>query len=188
MHVRVHVHVRPADVRLCMCMACAQVDRVAHYLDPSSESKIREVAEHELIAKHMRTLAEMEHSGVIAMIEDNKVDDLRRAYDLFKRITTPTPGLKVICDIMAAHVRARGMQLVQDEERDRDAVLYVQGLLALHEKYKTVISAAFCDDKMFYNALNQVCVHLCIVHRHGREDPYLSACDNVVPMTDICST
>ena len=73
-----------------------ELDRVAHYLDPSSEGKIKEVAERELIAKHMRTLAEMEHSGVIAMIEDNKIDDLRRAYDLFKRVTVPTSGLKVL--------------------------------------------------------------------------------------------
>ena len=38
-----------------------EVDRVAHYLDPSTEAKIREVAEKELIARHMVVLAEMEH-------------------------------------------------------------------------------------------------------------------------------
>ena len=50
-----------------------EVDRVAHYLDPSSEAKTRQVAEQELIARHMKTIAEMEHSGIIAMIEDSKV-------------------------------------------------------------------------------------------------------------------
>ena len=34
-----------------------EVDRVAHYLDPSTEPKIREVAERELIARHMRASA-----------------------------------------------------------------------------------------------------------------------------------
>ena len=72
-----------------------EVDRVAHYLDPATELKIREVAERELIARHMRSLAEMEHSGIIAMIEDNKIEDLRRCYELYKRVTQPTPGLQV---------------------------------------------------------------------------------------------
>ena len=129
-------------------------ERVAHYLDKASEPKIREVAERELIAKHMRTIAEMEHSGIVAMIEDNKIADLGRAYELFKRITAPTPGLHVIRDIMAAHVKARGTQLVNDDERNSDPVQYVQGLLALRDKYEAVISTAFGADKQFYNALN----------------------------------
>ena len=48
--------------------------------------------ERELIARHMRALAEMEHSGIVAMIEDNKVDDLKRAYELFRRVTAPDSG------------------------------------------------------------------------------------------------
>ena len=175
-----------------------EVDRVAHYLDPATELKIREVAERELIARHMRSLAEMEHSGIIAMIEDNKIEDLRRCYELYKRVTQPTPGLQVrqeptlrrislslslshththtrrslsshlslspslspvlrqvIREIMAAHVKSRGTQLVQDEQSNSDPVQYVQGLLALRDKYEAVISSAFSGDKQFYNALNQ---------------------------------
>ena len=143
-------YVKKAEVRLS-----EEADRVAHYLDPSTEAKLREVAERELIAAHMRTLAEMENSGVVAMIEDNKVDDLRRTYELFKRVTAPTSGLSVIRDIMSAHVRARGTQLVQDDERNADPVQYVTGLLALRDKYEVVISSAFSGDKLFYNALNE---------------------------------
>ena len=65
--------------------------RVANYLDARSEPKIKEVAERELVARHMRQLAEMPHSGCIVMLEDNKVDDLARMYTLFKRVTQPTP-------------------------------------------------------------------------------------------------
>merc|ERR1711998_17578 len=49
-------------------------ERVDHYLDPSSESKIREVTERGMIAKHMKALAEMENSGCIAMFRDDKVE------------------------------------------------------------------------------------------------------------------
>ena len=104
----------------------------------------------------MRTIAEMEHSGIVAMIEDHKIDDLARAYDLFKRVTQPQSGLGVIRELMAANVKRVGTELVNDEERNRDPVLYVQGLLQLRDKYDKVIVQAFQSDKQFYNSLNQV--------------------------------
>ncbi|KOO33030.1 hypothetical protein Ctob_010207 [Chrysochromulina tobinii] len=146
-----------------------EADRVAHYLDAATEAKIREVAERELIGRHMRTIAEMEHSGVVAMIEDNKLDDLKRAYELFKRVTQPTSGLTVIREIMAAHVRARGTELVSDEERNRDPVAYVTGLLALRDKYEAVIKEAFSDDKQFKNALNKAFEHFVNLNSHSPE-------------------
>ena len=146
-----------------------EADRVAHYLDAATEAKIREVAERELIGRHMRTIAEMEHSGVVAMIEDNKLDDLKRAYELFKRVTQPTSGLTVIREIMAAHVRARGTELVSDEERNRDPVAYVTGLLALRDKYEAVIKDAFSDDKQFKNALNKAFEHFVNINSHSPE-------------------
>jgi len=144
-------------------------DRVTHYLDPATEPKIREVAERELIARHMRTLAEMEHSGVVAMIEDNKVSDLARAYELFKRVTQPTPGLTVIRDIMAAHVKARGTQLVQDDDNHRDPVQYVQALLSLRDKYEHVIVSAFAGDKQFYKALSLSFEYFVNLNTHSPE-------------------
>jgi len=45
-----------------------EMDRVAHYLDSSTEFKIKEVVERELIAAHMKTLIEMEGSGCIALL------------------------------------------------------------------------------------------------------------------------
>ncbi len=157
-------YMRKAEQRLL-----EEQDRVAHYLDPATEPKIREVAERELIAKHMRTIAEMEHSGIIAMIEDNKLDDLRRAYELFKRVTSPQSGLAVIREIMASHVKARGTQLVNDEGTNSDPVQYVQGLLALRDKYEAVISSAFSSDKQFYNALNQSFEHFVNLNSHSPE-------------------
>jgi len=147
-------------------------DRVAHYLDKASEPRIREVAERELIAKHMRTIAEMENSGIVAMIEDGKLQDLARAYELFKRITAPTPGLHVIRDLMANHAKSRGLELVGDEERNSDPVLYVQGLLALRDKYEAVISNAFAGDKQFYNALNASFEHF--VNQNPRSPEFIS--------------
>jgi len=146
-----------------------EADRVTHYLDARSEPKIKEVAERELIARHMRQLAEMQHSGCVVMLEDNKVDDLARMYKLFKRVTQPTPGLVVIRDIMAAQVKLRGTELVQEEERNRDPVLYVTGLLQLRDKYQRVIENAFESDKQFTNALNQAFENFMNLNAHSPE-------------------
>ncbi len=43
-------------------------DRAKRYLDESTESRIIEVVEDELIKKHMRTIVDMENSGVVHML------------------------------------------------------------------------------------------------------------------------
>jgi len=157
-------YMRKAEKRLS-----EEAERVNHYLDNMTEAKIKEVAEKELIAKHMKTLAEMENSGIITMIEDSKIDDLRRAYSLFRRVTQPSPGLDVIKGLMADHVKRVGVELVNDEERNRDPVLYVQGLLQLRDKYQKVIEGAFQSDKQFYNALNKSFESFINLNQHSPE-------------------
>jgi len=160
-------YMRKAELRLT-----EESDRVAHYLDASTDSKLKEVAERELIARHMRTLAEMQHSGIVTMLENERVADLTRAYDLFKRIKTPTDGLGMIRDIMATYVKSLGIRLVADEELGKQPVAYVQQLLDLRHKYARVIDQAFSGDKQFYNSLNQAFEHF--VNQNQRSAEYIS--------------
>ena len=44
-------------------------ERAKHYLDPSSEKRIVAVIEQELIQKHLKTIVEMENSGVVYMLK-----------------------------------------------------------------------------------------------------------------------
>ena len=90
-------------------------------------------------------------------------------YKLFKRVTQPTPGLQVMREIMAEHVKRRGTELVQEEERNKDPVLYVQGLLQLRDKYQRVIEQALESDKQFTNALNQAFEQFINLNQHSPE-------------------
>lgn len=160
-------------------------ERAKLLLDPSTEPKLREVAERELIARHMRTLAEMEQSGLISMLNDDRRADLTRMYSLFKRIVAPTPGLAVMRDLLSTHVREQGKALInaaQLADGDaagagaaaagaaasaaggsaggggggaRDPVSFVEELLRLKERYDVVIEQAFLGDKLFVNMLNR---------------------------------
>jgi len=129
-----------------------ELERVAHYLDPSTEPKIKEVVERELIASHMKTLAEMEHSGCISMLRDDKVDDLKRMYNLFGRVNN---GHATMREIISTYVRETGKALIMDEEKQKEHLTLVQSLLDLKQKYDKLLSQAFSNDKLFTQALNQ---------------------------------
>lgn len=126
--------------------------RVTHYLDPSTETKIKEVAERELISVHMKSLVEMENSGLISMLRDDKIEDLKRMYSLFGRVSG---GLAIMRDLMSNDVREIGKAIVMDEEKAKEQSTYVQSLLDLKDKYDKLLSAALSNDKTFQHSLNQ---------------------------------
>ncbi|BAU01230.1 hypothetical protein LR48_Vigan10g255800 [Vigna angularis] len=128
-----------------------ELERVSHYLDPRSESKITNVVEKEMIESHMHTLVHMENSGLVSMLVDDKYEDLQRMYNLFRRVPT---GLTIVKEVMTSFIRDTGKQLIMDPERLRDPVDFVQRLLDLKDKYDKVITMSFNNDKTFQNALN----------------------------------
>ena len=128
-----------------------EIERVSHYLDTRSEVKITNVVEKEMIESHMHRLVQMENSGLVNMIIDDKYEDLGRMYCLFRRVPN---GLVLIRDVMTSYIRETGKQLVTDPERLKDPVDFVQLLLDLKDKHDKIITSAFSNDKTFQNALN----------------------------------
>ncbi|KAM0936356.1 putative cullin protein, neddylation [Dioscorea sansibarensis] len=128
-----------------------EIERVSHYLDNKSESKITLVVETEMIANHMHRLVHMENSGLVNMLVDDKYEDLSRMYNLFRRVPE---GLSMIREVMTTHLRETGRQLVTDPDRLKDPVDFVQHLLDAKDKYDKIISTAFNNDKAFQNGLN----------------------------------
>lgn len=128
-----------------------EMERVSHYLDGKSETKITNVVEKEMIENHMLRLVHMENSGLVNMLLDDRYEDLGRMYNLFRRVPN---GLSTIREVMTSHIRDTGKQLVTDPERLKDPVEFVQRLLDEKDKYDKIISSAFNNDKTFQNALN----------------------------------
>ncbi|CAA0822293.1 Cullin-3A [Striga hermonthica] len=128
-----------------------EIDRVFHYLDGRSEPKITNVVEKEMIANHMLRLVHMENSGLVKMLLDDKIEDLGRMYNLFRRVPN---GLSTIRDVMTSHIRETGKQLVTDPEKSKNPVEFVDTLLGKRDKYDHIINNAFGNDKTFQNALS----------------------------------
>lgn len=99
-----------------------EAERAKHYLDESTESRIVEVVEDELIKKHMRTIVEMENSGVVHMLKYQKTEDLGCMYKLFHRVQE---GLKTVSECISRYLREQGKALVREDE-STNAITFVQ--------------------------------------------------------------
>ncbi|CAN0923684.1 CUL3A [Linum grandiflorum] len=146
-----------------------EIERVTHYLDTKSETKITNVVEKEMIANHMMRLVHMENSGLVNMLLDDKYEDLGRMYNLFRRVPN---GLSTIKDVMTSHLRETGKQLVTDPERLKDPVEFVQRLLDEKDKYDAIINKAFINDKTFQNALTKSFEYF--INLNARSPEYIS--------------
>jgi len=121
--------------------------RAQRYLDPGTEIKIVHVVEGELITKHMTSIVEMENSGVVNMLRDQKIDDLNCAYRLFCRVQA---GLQCIIACVSSYLREQGKSLVTEEEGGKsDAVQYIQKLLELKDRFDIFLVRSFNNDKEF---------------------------------------
>ncbi|XP_075211864.1 cullin 3 [Lycorma delicatula] len=123
-----------------------EAERAKHYLDESTESRIVEVVEEELIKKHMKTIVEMENSGVVHMLKNQKTEDLACMYKLFSRVTD---GLKTMSDCVSQYLREQGKALVQEEEGGTNAINFVQNLLDLKDRLDHFLHNSFANDKIF---------------------------------------
>jgi len=86
---------------------------VCNYLDPSTEKKIINVVEKEMIENHMLRLIHMENSGLVNMLFGDKYEDLGRMYNLFCRVTD---GLSKIHEVATSHIRVSLKQLLTNLE------------------------------------------------------------------------
>ncbi|MCI03720.1 cullin-3A-like, partial [Trifolium medium] len=97
------------------------------------------------------SVVNLESSDLARMFMDDKYEDLKRLYNLFRRVPY---GLVIVKDAMTSFIRDSGKQLIMDPERLKDPEAFAQRLLDLKDKYDKVTTMAFNSDKIFQNVLN----------------------------------
>lgn len=160
------VYVRKVGERLC-----EESERAQHYLDKSTEPRVVKVLEDELISAHMKTIVEMENSGVYNMLKHDRHEDLACMYRLLHRVSN---GLITIADTMSGYLREQGKSLVTIESQDTNTsgmatasaqvvdeqaaaktpIVFVQALLDLKERFDHFLHVSFADDKLFKQRIN----------------------------------
>ncbi|KAG4932060.1 hypothetical protein JHK87_046062 [Glycine soja] len=167
-------------------------DRVAHYLHSSSEPKLLEKVQHELLSVYANQLLEKEHSGCHALLRDDKVEDLSRMFRLFSKIPR---GLDPVSSIFKQHVTTEGMALVKHAEdaasnkkaEKKDIVglqeqVFVRKVIELHDKYLAYVNDCFQNHTLFHKALKEAFEVFCNKGVAGSSSAELLAsfCDNIL--------
>jgi cullin 3 len=72
----------------------AERSRANHYLHSNTDAPLRKILEDNLLTPHLQTVISMPNSGLDAMIDLDKADDLSRLYRLFVMVPEGMPTLK----------------------------------------------------------------------------------------------
>lgn len=167
-------------------------DRVGHYLHSSSENKLLEKVQHELLSVYANQLLEKEHSGCHVLLRDDKTEDLSRMFRLFSKINR---GLDPVSQMFKEHVTSEGMALVKqaedaasnkkEEKRDIMGVqeqVFVRKVIELHDKYLNYVVECFQNHTLFHKALKEAFEVFCNKGVAGSSSAELLAtfCDNIL--------
>ncbi|KAK4338761.1 hypothetical protein RND71_043248 [Anisodus tanguticus] len=137
-------------------------DRVSHYLHASSEAKLLEKVQNELLVVYTNQLLEKEHSGCRALLRDDK------------------------------HVTAEGMVLVQQAEDSASnkaesssgsqEQVFVRKVIELHDKYLAYVTDSFANNSLFHKALKEAFEVFCnkVVAGCSSAELLASYCDNIL--------
>ncbi|AES82101.2 cullin 3B [Medicago truncatula] len=161
-------------------------DRVSHYLHSTTEQKLVEKVQHELLVNRANQLLEKEHSGCRALLRDDKVDDLSRMYRLYHKIPK---GLDPVANVFKQHITDEGIALVQlAEESASNQVNHVKlqvlirKFIELHDKYMAYVNNCFMNHTLFHKALKEAFEVFCNKTVAGSSSAELlsSFCDNIL--------
>ncbi|KAF9915700.1 Cullin-3 [Lobosporangium transversale] len=138
--------------------------RCSHYLTEKTEPKIRMIVEQEMIAKHLKTVMEMENWGLKQLLINNRLEDLDRMYRLFSRVPN---GAKELQSGVSSYIKECGKAIntnvkesaIENTEKGIPlgvalALRWVQEVLDLKDKFDTILNSAFSKDKSFETAIN----------------------------------
>ncbi|KAK8340197.1 hypothetical protein V6Z12_A08G086100 [Gossypium hirsutum] len=177
------------DYMLKARMPKKERDRVSHYLHSSSETKLSEKVQNELLVAYANRLLEKEHSGCRPLLRDDKVEDLSRMYRLYCKIPR---GLDPVANIFKQHITAEGTALVQQAEDAtsnqnssapgvQEQVL-IRRIIELHDKYMAYVTDCFQNHTLFHKALKEAFEVFCNKTVTGNSSAELLAtfCDNIL--------
>lgn len=162
-------------------------NRVADYLNQSSETKLLKVVEEEILEKVEMVLLEKEGSGCRVLLANDKSEDLQRMFRLFSRLEN---GLNPMASIVENFVSQMGMDVINRRqarldggEKDKpDDPKFVKSLIDLHEKYLGVVKKDFSGHSLFQKALKDAFVEIVNkdIGAHTNAELMSTYCDRVL--------
>jgi len=149
-----------------------ELARRVSYLHAHTEELLLRVCEVEVLLNHEKTILNKENSGLVALLQQNKTEDLTRMYRLYSGITS-SDGLQPIASIFQKHIEREGFAIVAEQRQklealenaaaqkagggaaagDKSTSDYVTSLLKLHDRYFELVKNCFGDSPVFHKAM-----------------------------------
>ncbi|KAI7908004.1 Cullin [Cokeromyces recurvatus] len=140
-----------------------EYERTVHCLSMGTETKIRTIVETQLIANNLKTLMEMQNSGLESMLTADKYGDLSRMYGLFSRVPA---GLNEMRGFISDYILTMGGEINQQTMTDLKskttekssgsiAINWVLDVLRLQDKFDKILDQAANKDKTFQTVFNE---------------------------------
>ena len=162
-------------------------NRVADYLNQSSESKLLKVVEEEILERVETQLLEKEGSGCRILLANDKSEDLQRMFRLFSRLEN---GLVPMANIVQTFITNMGKDVINRRqarldggEKDKpDDPKFVKSLIDLHDKYLGVVKKDFSGHSLFQKALKDAFVEVVNkdIGQHTNAELMSTYCDRVL--------
>jgi cullin 3 len=148
---------------------------------------VKAIVEANLLSPHLETLVSMAGSGLDAMIDANKIEDLSRMYKLFFGVSTYTGGPQAFRKGLKDSILARGRiinetndpltgaaaALDEDTRKGKNnapvqaltlALKWVQDSLDLKDKFDAILKYALLGDRTCELAITEVGVNLHVIY------------------------
>lgn len=122
--------------------------RATKFLPPSSHQRVVKEVQDRMVADHLSTV----HGETGAMVYGERTRDLSNMYSLLRPIPS---GLAVLVHHVKDHIKQRGLQAVTSLKGDNVPAQFVESLLEVHKKYRTMITDVFHNDQQFVGALDK---------------------------------
>ncbi|KAK1295301.1 Cullin-1 [Acorus calamus] len=176
-------------------------DRISHYLHVSSEQKLLEKVQHELLFVYASQLLEKDILGVMPYFEMIR-------WKIFQGCTGSSPGYLGVLFLLLQQFTAEGTALVKQAEdaasnkkaEKRDVVglqeqvelislayyyfftVFVRKVIELHDKYLAYVNDCFNNHSLFHKALKEAFEVFCNKGVAGSSSAELLAtfCDNIL--------
>ncbi|KAF7825376.1 Cullin-1 [Senna tora] len=185
-YMDIRANARDAVISLAEDCLRRERDRVAQYLHSSTEQKLVEKVQHELLVNHANQLLEKEHSGCRALLRDDKVEDLSRMYRLYHKISK---GLDPVANIFKQHITSEGTALLQESTINQASngsgiqeQVLVRKFIDLHDKYMAYVNDCFMNHTLFQKALKEAFEIFCNKDVAGSSsaEVFATFCDNIL--------
>ncbi|WCJ26039.1 Cullin family protein [Euphorbia peplus] len=163
-------------------------DRVSHYFHSSTEEKLVEKVQHEMLVVHENQLIEKEDSGCQALLRDDKVEDLSRMYRLYHKIPK---ALGPVSAIFKQHISGEGTTLIQQagdaatNKASNGSIqeqIIIRKIIELHDKYMAYVVGCFQNHTLFHKAMKEAFEVFCNKTVAGSSSAELLAtfCDDIL--------